>query len=133
MYASNQKNNTIWFPEQVSVLTCFISTGFTPSSFALSSHVPSRKLSSEARSTSMSLMSCKNFWLWRFNASASFLWKAIIASMYTWFASFDKTCRVRSTKSYLLQWDSTTKYDYECPVSVCNVNVAMTSVTRFYS
>lgn len=87
-----------------SFLTCLNSWWFFASIFALWSQVPSKNLSSEARSTSTSFMSWINFWIWRFKALASFCWKAVIASEYTWFASFDSTCRVKSTKSYLSKW-----------------------------
>lgn len=83
------------------VLTWIISLGFVANFFALSSHVPRRKLSLEASSSSISFMSWRNFWLWILKALASLCWKAITASMYTWFASFDSACLVMSTKSYL--------------------------------
>lgn len=83
------------------VLTWIISLGFVAKFFALSIHVPSRKLSSEASNSSISLMSWRNFWLWILKAFASFCRKAITASVYTWFANFDNTCLVMSTKSYL--------------------------------
>lgn len=84
------------------ILTCFSSSVLTASFFALSSQVPSKKLSSVARSSSMSTISSRNFLLFDLKACRSLSWKAVTASRYIWFASFDNDCLVKSTKSYLL-------------------------------
>lgn len=83
------------------VLTCFNSLGFTASFLALSSHVPRRKLSSEASNKSISFISWRNLWLFNCKASIFFVWNDVTALMYIWFANFDNTCRVKSTRSYL--------------------------------